>query len=234
MSDWRRPLGLSGRGPRAQPAVSAVLVLGVVLVAALLVLEMSGSGPRLAGSDRIRPDVFSEILPANGTLCQPIGGPPDDTARASVLIGTYGRPMPAIGLSFLNGAHKVVAAGRLAPGAPAKQGYVLVPLHRTGALATVTAACLHVGGSAHYAIGGESGPVTPTSPVINGKLQAGSISIFYYRAGNESWWQLLPTLDQRFAFGKAAFFGSWTLPAMAFLVFLVWVGTVWLLRRELV
>jgi hypothetical protein len=220
-------------GPSTAAGVRAVLVLGVVLVAGLLVLEMSGSGPRTAGSDRIRPDTFSAILPAGGTLCQAIGPLPEVAARASVLIGTYNRPMPAIALSFLNQAHQVVAAGQLAPGAPASQGYVMVPLRRTHAAGPVGTACLHLGGSAHYAIGGESGPITATSALIKGKLQPGSISIFYYRKGNESWWQLLPTLDQRFAFGKAAFFGDWTLPVMALLVLLVWIGGVRLLWREL-
>jgi hypothetical protein len=229
----RRGLALVRRGPDASVAVRVVLAVGVLLVIGLFVREMSGSASRGAGSDRIRPDTFSVILPAGGTLCETVGPLPDDAARASVLIGTYSRPMPSIDLRFLNAAHQVVASGHLPPGAPANQGYVMVPLHRTGPAISVATACLHVGGSAHYAIGGESGPVTPISAVVNGKQESGSISIFYYRAGSESWWQLLPTLDQRFAFGKATFFGSWTLPVMALLVIVVWIGAVRLLRREL-
>lgn len=233
MSRALRAVAVVRRGPRTPLAVRIVLVLGVVLAGALFIREMSGSAPRTAGSDFIRPDTFSEILPAGGTLCQATGPLPADTGQASVLIGTYSRPMPAISLRFQNGKGKPVAYGNLPPGAPANQGYVMVPLHRAGPFASVSTTCLHVGGSAHYAIGGETGPITPISAVINGKLQHGSISVFYYRRGSESWWQLLPTLDQRFAFGKAPFFGAWTLPVMAVLLLLVWIGTVRLLRREL-
>ena len=233
MTRWRRALPLVRRGPEARSAVRIVLALGLILVTALFVREMSGSGPRTAGSDRIRPDTFSEVVPAGGTLCQQTGPLPDDAAAASVLIGTYSRPMPAITLQFLNQARQVVAHGKLAPGAHADQGYVMVPLVRTRESNSVTTTCLRLGGSAHYAIGGEGGPVTPISAVINGKPLPGSISVFYYRRGDESWWQLLPTLDQRFAYGKATFFGAWTLPVMALLVLVVWIGAVRLLGREL-
>jgi hypothetical protein len=221
------------RRPDARVAVSVVLAAGVLIVAALSIREMSGSGPRTAGSDLIRPDTFSEILPAGGTLCQAIGSFPDDAARASVLIGTYDRPMPAMSMRFLSASHQVGAYGALAAGAPATQGYVMVPLRRVPRAGQITTACLHVKGTGHYAIGGEGGIVTPTSAVINGKQKSGSISIFYFRRGSESWWQLLPTLDQRFGFGKATFFGAWTLPVMALLVLLVWVAALGLLRREL-
>lgn len=221
------------RGPDARLAVRVALAVGVLLVLALFVREMSGSGPRGAGDNQIRPDSFSEILPAGGTLCQAVGPLPDDAARASVLIGTYGRGMPAISLRFLTPSRRLAAYGQLPPGAPAKHGYVMVPLRRVRGAAPVATACLHLRGTAHYAIGGETGAVTPTSAVINGKQQSGSISIFYYRQGSETWWDLLSTLDQRFAFGKATFFGAWTLPVAALLVLLVWVAAVRLLRREL-
>lgn len=233
MRAWRRALVLVPRGPDGRVAVRVVLAVGVLLALALFIRDMSGSGPRGAGDNQIRPDSFSEILPAGGTLCQAVGPLPDDAARASVLIGTYGRPMPAITLRFLSSSRRLVAYGQLAPGAPAKHGYVMVPLRRLRGAAAAAAACLRVSGTAHYAIGGETGIVTPTSAVINGKPQPGSISIFYYRRGSETWWDLLSTLDQRFAFGKATFFGAWTLPVAALLVLLVWVGSIRLLKREL-
>ena len=233
MTGWRRAVALVRRGPDAPSGVRVVLAVGAILVVALFIRELSGSAPRTAGSNLIRPDSFSEILPADGTLCQAVGPLPPDAAQVSVLIGTYDRPMPAISLRFLTSSRQVAAFGQLAPGAPAKQGYVMVSLRRVRGAAPVTTACLHLGGTAHYAIGGETGPVTPISAVINGKQQSGSISIFYYRRGSESWWQLLSTLDQRFAFGKATFFGAWTLPVMALLVVLVWLATLRLLGREL-
>jgi hypothetical protein len=208
-------------------------VAGVALVAALFVLEMSGSAQRTAGSNRIRPDAFSAIVPAGGTLCQPAEPIPPDAQRASILIGTYSRPMPALSLRFLDSRGMVVAGGKLPADAPADQGYVMIPLLRTPRAPAAASACLHVAGSGHYALGGENVAISPGSAVVDGKRQPGVISVFYYRRGSETWWQLLPVLDRRFALGKAAFFGGWALPAVALVALLVWVATVRLLRREL-
>jgi hypothetical protein len=53
------------------------------------------------------------------------------------------------------------------------------------------------------------------------------------RDARESWWQMLGLLARRFGFGKAPFFGTWTLPLVAVLLLFVWIATVRLLAREL-
>jgi hypothetical protein len=57
--------------------------------------------------------------------------------------------------------------------------------------------------------------------------------MLYFRQGGETWWQLLPTLTRRFGLGKASLFGDWTLPAVALLLLVVWIGTARLVVREL-
>jgi hypothetical protein len=55
----------------------------------------------------------------------------------------------------------------------------------------------------------------------------------YLREHRESWWQLLPTLVDRFGLGKASLIGDWTLPTVAVLFLGTWVAVVRLLLREL-
>ncbi len=65
-----------------------------------------------------------------------------------------------------------------------------------------------------FVLGGEGGGTAPRAARSwTAVQQPGRVSLLYARAGSESWWQLLPTLDERFGLGKASgFFGDWTLP----------------------
>jgi hypothetical protein len=55
----------------------------------------------------------------------------------------------------------------------------------------------------------------------------------FLRAGNESWWRLLPTVFRRFGYGKWSVLGSWTFIACGVALVLVWVASLRLLWREL-
>lgn len=212
------------------------LVLGVAVLAVLaaLVLDMSGSAPRGTGSDHISPVVFAATVAGGQSVCQPIAPLPLDAARVQVLIGTYGRPVPALELSFA-GASGEVASGSLAAGA--REGTVTIPIRRvagrTGAAAEAGSFCLHVGGHSNVVLGGEGGPIGASSELVGGKAQPGRVSLIYERAGSESWWELLPSLDHRFGLGKASLFGDWTLPALALLLVGVWVAALRLLLGAL-
>lgn len=209
--------------------VRLVLGGGLVLVLAVLVLEMSGSAQRTAGSNHVGAPVFAASVPGGGTLCQPIPPLPADIAGVRLLIGTYGRPVPALGLRFLTPAGATLAAGSLPAGA--RQGYVTISIAHVPRPSRAATVCLEVHGAHTVLLGGESGPAG--SEIVDGRPQPGNVSLLYLRPGSESWWQLLPTLDRRFALGKASFFGRWTLPVIALVLLAVWVGAVRLLLREL-
>ena len=211
--------------------VRIALGLAVAVVAGALVLDMSRSAPRTAGSDHDSPAMFAASLPRGGSVCQPVPSLPRDAARASLTIGTYGKPVPALYLRFLDAGGAVTAEGRLPAGA--HQGVVTLPLHDRSNPERSTSACLVVTGTEPVAIAGEGVPVTAYSELIDGERAAGRISLMYYRGGRETWWQLLPVLAERFAFGKAPFFGSWLLPFAALALLFVWVGSIRLLSREL-
>lgn len=218
-------------------AARLALGLAALLVAGVLVLELSGSAPRSAGSDHNNPAVFAATVPGGGTVCQPIVPLPEDVARAQLLIGTYGHPVPALQLTF-SGAAGVVASGTRPAGG--SEGTIVIPVHRvsgtgagTGSGSVASSFCLHVGGRSTVALGGEGGPIGASSELVNGVAQGGRVSLLYLRAGSESWWALLPSLDHRFGLGKASFFGDWTLPVLALMLLGVWVAALRLLLRTL-
>jgi hypothetical protein len=147
------------------------------------------------------------------------------------LTGTYGHPVPNLQIRFIDAGGADVAVGQLPSGA--REGPVSIALRRQLRSPSATQMCLKVAGTATVVLGGEGGPITSESELVNGHRQPGRVSLIYFRRGDESWWQLLPTLSRRFGLGKASFFGEWTLPVLALLLLCVWVATARLLTREL-
>jgi hypothetical protein len=208
-----------------------VLGVAVALVLGALALNMSRSAPRGAGSDHISTPAFVAVVPAGGTLCQPVVQLPVEAARVQLLIGTYGHPLPGLQLRFLDSAGGLVARGALSPGS-APEGQVTVPVEHVRRTES-SSFCLHVGGHHQVALGGEPWPTTPAAESVDGHLVGGRVGLIYVRAGSESWWQVLPTIARRFGYGKSSLFGTWTLPVMFLLLLAVWAGTIRLLAREL-
>ena len=210
--------------------VRVVLAVALLLVAGALALDMSGTAPRTAGSDHVTPSAFAAQIPPGGVLCEVAAPLPADATRAQILVGTYGQPVPELSLSFLTSSGKRIASGRLPR--HSQQGYVTIPLRREGS-GLSTRACLSSRGAATVSVGGEVGTFGAVSEQIDGRPEPGRITLIYFRPGRESWWQLLSTLAHRFGLAKASFYGDWTLPVAALLLFGVWIATVRLLLREL-
>jgi hypothetical protein len=209
------------------------VVLGVVFLlgAGALVLDMSGRAPRIAGTDHLNQVAFVATVPGGQTLCQPQMILPDDAQRVKVLVGTYGLPVPSLAVSFQDAGGRMLTSGRLIAGA--RQGEVTIPIGYPHGGTVVGTLCVHVGAAAKVALGGDVFSPGPSSEQVAGKPQGGRIAVTYLRPGSESWWQLLPTLSRRFAFGKASFFGDWTLPVAAIVLLGLWVAVARLLVREL-
>lgn len=219
------------RRGRSNVRVRVVLGVACLAVAVVLALEMSGRGPRIAGTDHLNQVAFVATVPGGQTLCQPQMILPEDAQRVQVLIGTYGLPVPALAVSFRDASGRVRTSGRLAGGE--RQGEVAVPLGYPHGVTAVGTLCVRVSGSRKIALAGDIFPPGPASGQVAGRPQAGRIAVTYLRPGNESWWQLLPTLGHRFGFGKASFFGDWTLPVAAIMLLGLWAATIRLLAREL-
>jgi hypothetical protein len=212
--------------------VRVALGIALVLVAGVFVLELSGRSPRIAASDHTNPQGFVATVPSGGMLCQPVMTLPADAASVEVLIGTFGHPVPRMTASFEDPGHQSIRPGRIAAGA--REGYVQIPLGYPHGAAVGGTLCLHLGETVHPVVfAGDVFGAGNMSEQVNGVPQAGRIDVVYLRPGRESWWQLLGTLDERFGFGKASFFGDWTLPVAALLLLGVWIATLRLLGREL-
>ena len=212
--------------------VRVALAIALLLAVGALALDMSGRAVRIAGSDHTNPAAFVATLPSRGTLCQPSMTLPASAQSVEVLVGTYGRPVPSIAGEFLDATGRTVAAGRLAAGA--REGYVRVPLSYPHGATVEGTLCLALGRTTHTVVlGGEVFPPGAVSEHVDGSPQGGRIDVMYLRPGRESWWQLLPALDERMGLGKATFFGDWTLPALALALAGVWIAAVRLLVREL-
>lgn len=212
--------------------VRVVLGITLALAAGVLVLDMSGRAPRIAGTDHTNPPGFVAAIPSNGLVCQPSMQLPSDTENVEVLIGTYGHPVPWLTASFEGPGNRIIATGQLAGGL--HEGYVRIPLRHTHGSPVEGTLCIHVGTTAHAVVlAGDQFVPGPLSEQVNGRPQAGRIDVVYLRPGRESWWQLLGALDERFGLGKVPFFGNWTLPIVALLLLGVWIAAVRLLVREL-
>ncbi len=211
--------------------VRVVLGVAFLLAAGALALDMSGRAPRIAGTDHLNEVAFVAAVPGGQTLCQPQMILPEDAQRVQMLIGTYGPPVPALAVSFLQASGRVLTSGRLAAGA--RQGEVVVPIDKNHGATTVGTLCVRVGGRRKIVLGGDIFPAGPASEQIAGRPQVGRIAVTYLRPGRESWWQLLPALSHRFGLSKAPFFGDWTLPVAAIMLFGLWVAVARLLVREL-
>ncbi len=209
---WRHPL--------TKRLVPLVLAVGTLLTAGVLVLDMSGSGPRTAGSNRVPPQGISVFATGGQTVCQVIPGFPYDAGRVGVLLSAFGRLRPSVEMTFLGSGNRVIARTAAEGGG---QGLVLMPIRRLS-WAPAATACLRIVSGPKVGVRGYGFPLGPGTVRVDGKPEPGVMSIFYYRSRNETWWQLLPVLDQRFGWGKAPFFGTWTFPFVIGLVIFLWFG----------
>ena len=212
--------------------VRIALALALVAIATGLVIDMSGAAPRLAGGNDTHwpaPD-FSDTVPGGGSVCDAGTTLPADAARMVMTIGSNGRPLPRISVTFApTGSTRTLRLGGLAAGG-VQGAEVSVPLRHPHGPSAAGTLCLRVGGH-HPLVFGDEAPVSGTT--IDGKPVAGTVVILYYRAGSESWWSLLGALDTRFGLGKWSIFGDWTLPVMALAMLALFAGVVRLLLREL-
>ncbi len=205
----------AGRTP-----IRVVVVLGAVVVAALLALEMSGSARRTVGTNLVQEPGFAAIMPHGGRICQSQVPLPAAAGYARVQIGSYDRRMPAIDLTFTGPGGRVLATGHLSAGHA--QGQVDVPMSTPTAAETGTL-CLRFASAEKLAVAGLLLGHGPGSAQVNGKSADGPIGIRFVSRNRESWWDMLGTLARRFDYGKAGWIGSLTLPLVCLVMLAVWI-----------
>lgn len=208
------------------------IAVGLALLATLtgFLIDMSGSAPRLAGSDHVHwpaLDPAVAVAPPHKAMCV-VTVLPSDTA--SILIAIHGAAhLPRIAASFVDLTGRRLATGVLPAGAP-ESGGVLITLHHPHAPGVAGNLCLRAGGRATLLYDGLVGTGVTT---VGGVAASGTPAILFYRHGSESWWSLLGALDLRFGLGKSSIFGDWTLPVVALAALALFGAVARLLVREL-
>lgn len=196
-------------------AVRAVLVAGLVLLLAAVLVTMASSAPRQAGSNHV-PDT-EEVVNRRGPWrqCQDGELVPKDAAWLRLVVGTYGRPTPALRVTARGRGGELVTAGGVPAGG--REGHVFVPVRRVQSARQGVRVCVSVSGR------------RPT--VLYGA--GGRLRLDWYRAGEETWFEILPTIAHRFSLARANPIGPALLPLAAVILLVGWVATIRIVVREL-
>jgi hypothetical protein len=181
-----------------------VLIGGVVLILAGLAYVLSQPAYEQTGSNYVKPELFSIVLPAGATVCQGPDVVPAKTGRVAMTIGTYGKPGPPVDLVMRNGRVPVDAGGL-----PAgfKEGNVAFRLRRSTRLDGSPVTCLRNRGGTRVAIAGVNAVINKDAARLNGKPVAARMSLTYTESSKRTGWSRLGDLATRV--GQAHDTGSW-------------------------
>lgn len=218
----------AGRAEVGQRA--ARVVIGVCLLAALagLLLVLTESKPRQAGSNYVREDTLIARLPPAARACQRNEVVPTDAAQLRLLVGTYGQPLPTLRITLL--AWNAPPLRGTLPGG-GKEGHVSLPIPTRRDATPRTTICIENAGERPVALFG-SASADPLR--VRGRATRGRARFEWLREGRESWIALLPTLARRIAYAKENPFGRALLPLVAILVLTSWVlaiASIWRAAR---
>jgi hypothetical protein len=207
-----------------------VLAVALALVGAGLVLALSQRGARMAGTSFVPVRTFAVTVPPGERACQPATYLAGDSDAAVLLAAAYGRPLPAVSVTFADADGRLVARGG-APGR-ASEGDVAVPFERVVEHERYgLTACVRNRGDVRLALGGDV--ASPAAAArIGDEVTQGVVAFRYLRPGRESWWAIAGTVTRRFGLGKSALLGSWTLPLLVFALAGAWFAAIRLLLRE--
>ena len=195
-------------------SVRAVVAAGFALLLVALAVTLLQSAPRSAGSNFV--DEHEEVTKLRGPdrLCQAGETLPADTAALRLLIGTYGRPAPALWVVARGRGGRIVTSGERRAGGP--DGHVDIPIRQVDRLTPGLRVCVFAGAGGRTVLYGS----------------AGQVRFEWLRPGSESWLELFPTIAHRFGLGRWNPLGSLLLPAVALLLLAAWAATARLVLRE--
>jgi len=209
---------------RIAVAVGAALVLG------LLAIVLLQSQPRLSGSNaKVRTSGVALVIEPGGRRCHRQDVPADTRA-----VRLFASPV------WVGAGPLTVAISdrgrRLAQGRAAsilEESVLRLPLDRALERDLWPArVCISNDGATPAAFAGDRTPVfeSPTNP--GSELLDDDVRVDLLRPGRESWVDLASSIDNRFALGKASFFGPWTIWAVLVLVVLTWIAALRFLWRQ--
>ena len=201
-------------------------VLAIFTVA--LIATLAHRTQHLAGTNLIRPFTYGVVVEPGKTVCQQEENVPGDAGDLRLLLGTNGRPGPAVDIE-ISGGGRPPARGTLAAGW--REGETSIPITRTGGDRTPARVCVSNHGPAPLALAGELfGPKSAAR--IGSAPTPARFRIEYLRPGGDSWFGLAGELMSRIAVVRAAVPGHAALVLWALLGLVVVAGSVALAVRS--
>ena len=194
--------------------VRLVIAAGLALVAGLVLVLLLVPGQRRAGSNYV-PE-FGPVTELRGTAthCEPGQLIPADAGALNPLVGTHGKPTPAIDVTVTAPGGGVLTRGSLPAGHG--QGRVVVPVERVDRPVNGAEVCIRTGP------GGRT--------VLYGRGE--SVRLAWLRPGSETRLSLLPTVAHRLGLAKLNPLGSWLLAFLALVLAAAWLLALRTLLRE--
>jgi hypothetical protein len=191
----------------------AVLGIGLVLLAGVVLVLLLGQAQRRSGSNYV-PE-YGPVTELRGAdeRCEEQELVPGDTGALNLLVGTHGRPTPDITVT-VNDGRGLVSRGRLPAGH--REGRVVVPIERVDETVAGARVCIRTGP------GGRT--------VLYGR--GDKVRLAWLRPGSESRLGMLSTVAHRFGLGKLNPFGPWLLAVIALVMGLAWFLALRLVVRE--
>lgn len=201
----------------------AVALLGVAAMVVVLVVVLAvRTEPEIVGANDVKPSVFS--VPGSGAeaICQPVLVP-EGTEAVRFLAGTYGRPMPRVDVTVVDGSTPPPLRGTLRAGGP--EGLVTVPVAgRRGDVGGTI--CVRPRTRERFVLAGERrGTADGARLSPSGRPVTGAIALTFLAAGEASWAEQADTVAPRVArsrleTGLGGRLGSALLPGVLLLVLL--------------
>lgn len=206
------------------------MAVGLVAIAAILVVVLSQKAQRRSGTDLTPSDTIAATVPGGRQACQDEELLPADTAAVQATVTAFGQPLPALQIVFKGPGGRVLSSGGLPAGRP--PGLVRIPIRYVAHASQGVRACLRNLGPASIGITGAY-PDPPHQMLVGGAVAAGRLRYDYYRRGRESWMQLLPTIVYRWTLAKAGIVRHWAWVAIPLLMLLaVGLAALTLIREE--
>jgi hypothetical protein len=182
------------------------MALGLVAIAVILVYVLGHTAQRRSGTDLTPNGAFVATLAAGQQTCQGQELLPADTSALRATIGTYGKPGPALRVRMTGPRGEPLSTGALRPGW--REGIVQIEITHVARAHEQVQLCLRNLGPGAIAIAGAL-PDPGWVMKVAGHPVEGRLRYDYMRPGNESWFQLLPTIVYRSTLAKGGIVRHW-------------------------
>ncbi len=188
--------------------VVPALVLGLGLV--LLVIVMTRSEPRLAGSANVAPGAFGTPLEPARRVCQGVAEVPNDTGALRLLIGTDGR-LHALLTASVEEAGRRIAVSNATSVRTGAASLRLHPVLRQGA--RDARICIRNDGRSRVALAGVFVPAT-----VSGGPRLHVLSLTFLRPGRASALSQVPEVLDRYPASRGGLSSAWLVLAAVLFV----------------